>query len=330
MERKRICCLWGLLFFAIDIILTIFVFFPIQWKWELVGLVITELGILVLGAVAGLVIFRFKFSDMLPIKLPKWNHWLGVIVFAGGFLMVNIMINLTLAYFFPSMLETNDALNDIMDGIPYIVQLFIVAVMPAICEETLHRGFILSSFRRFKNKWVIIVIMGVLFGLFHIQPEKYLATGALGCALTYLMISTDNFVMPMTFHFLNNGVAITLSYLMNIIDKYTNNMGIETQDATLTSIPLFYLGIYFILFMAVPFIIYGGALLIKGVERIKREGNKKLGRGFIISGCITGTMLVLGVICIFLGAAIGDITPNTAPVSSEPFIMLYRMLLSGF
>lgn len=330
MERKRICFLWGLLFFVIYIILTIFVFFPLQGRYQIPGLIITELGILALGAIAGFLIFRFKFSDMIPLKLPKWNQWLGVIVFSGGFLMVNVMINLTLAYFFPKMLSTNDGLNDLMAGIPYIVQLLIVAVMPAICEETLHRGFILSSFRRFKNKWVIIAIMGVLFGLFHIQPEKYLATGALGCALTYLMLSTDNFVMPMAFHFLNNGVAITLTYLMTLFDKFARNMGVEAQDTTLTSIPLFYLGIYFIMFMAAPFVIYGGALLIKGVNKIKKEGNKKLSRGFIISGCITGTMLVLGVICLIIGAAIGDTTPNTAPISSEPFIMLYRMMLNSF
>ena len=39
------------------------------------------------------------------------------------------------------------------------------------CEEALHRGFIQYSFQSVRSDWVIILSMGFIFGLFHMDPS---------------------------------------------------------------------------------------------------------------------------------------------------------------
>lgn len=74
---------------------------------------------------------------------------------------------MVIAWLFPEqMFGTSSALNDIIASVPLLVSVFITAVMPAVCEEAMHRGVILHSLKSLKREWVIVLIMGILLGFF--------------------------------------------------------------------------------------------------------------------------------------------------------------------
>ena len=63
---------------------------------------------------------------------------------------------------------------------------FLVAVTPAICEEIFFRGYVQRTFERtMKAKSVILV--GVIFGLFHVQPLSLVTLSILGIVFGFFI-----------------------------------------------------------------------------------------------------------------------------------------------
>ncbi|HTY37557.1 MAG TPA: CPBP family intramembrane glutamic endopeptidase, partial [Bacteroidota bacterium] len=59
---------------------------------------------------------------------------------------------------------------------------------------------------------------GVIFGLFHFNPFALVPLVVLGCFFGILRMRSRSMVIAMTLHFLNNGLAVIVSYF-NMDDK---------------------------------------------------------------------------------------------------------------
>lgn len=89
----------------------------------------------------------------------------------------------------------------------------IVAVVPALCEETMFRGFIQRSFEfKLKPFWAAL-ITAVFFGLYHFNPYGLIPLIGLGFYFGYAAYTTDSIFVPMLLHFLNNLFAISVFYM---------------------------------------------------------------------------------------------------------------------
>lgn len=90
-----------------------------------------------------------------------------------------------------------------------ILTILICAVTPAICEEALFRGFIMSSYERIPPKKAIILV-GILFGLFHINVnlQGLLGLSFMGMILAYLVFKTNSIFSSMLAHFFWNFLGV--------------------------------------------------------------------------------------------------------------------------
>jgi membrane protease YdiL (CAAX protease family) len=95
-----------------------------------------------------------------------------------------------------------------------LVNLFIIALIPAIGEELLFRGVVLRLFGEiFKNIHVAVFVSAILFSLFHLQFFGFFPRLLLGIILGYLFVFTQNLWVPMAFHFVNNAASVIVYYL---------------------------------------------------------------------------------------------------------------------
>ena len=100
-----------------------------------------------------------------------------------------------------------------MDGIgELLLNVFIVAVLPAIGEELLFRGVIQKQFMRKMSPWVSIILAGALFSAIHMQFEGFLPRWIMGIVLGWLFWKSQNIWVPIVAHFLNNGLQVLGSY----------------------------------------------------------------------------------------------------------------------
>ena len=276
----------GLIVAVIGILFLIFIAGPIQMNFGMTGLAITEIGILLIAVVAAL-ICRANLKEVFPIKKPTLREVFGTILIWVGTLIGVLISTLIMAYFFPEgFAQVSEGLNNVITSVSMGVALFIVAVMPAICEEALMRGFILSSFRSFKSKWLIVILVGIIFGIYHLDPYRFLPTAILGMSMAYIMLETNNLLYPILLHFINNGFSTLVTFL-------NPAQGAATMDTF--SVPLASIGAYFIIGSIIPFaLLLGGYLLRKKGAATEENSKKRKINPVYIAAFATAAMLIVG------------------------------------
>ncbi len=210
--------LWqGLVFFAAVIAAMIVICSPIQWYLGLIGVGLTEL-ILLGMALAAAKFSRCAFADIFPLHLPAPLRMLGIFLMYLGAYLTTIALTSVLAYFFPSLNEVGESISMLGTQLSPAAAVLIMAVLPAVCEESVHRGFILASFKSLKNagtggwKALTVASMGVIFGLFHLDPLRFLPTALLGAFFSYVAIESESMVPTVILHLINNLISVVAMY----------------------------------------------------------------------------------------------------------------------
>ena len=95
-----------------------------------------------------------------------------------------------------------------------LVNLLMIAILPAIGEEFLFRGVLLHIFREWAgNVHVAIFISALLFSALHLQFYGFLPRFILGIFLGYIFVWTGSIWVPVLVHFFNNGIAVVAAWL---------------------------------------------------------------------------------------------------------------------
>ena len=92
-----------------------------------------------------------------------------------------------------------------------ILNLIFTAVLPAVCEETAHRGMLLSQIGK-RNTVMAIIISSLLFGLLHINIYQFFYATILGVLLAKLTLQTNSIYPAMIIHFMNNALNVYMSF----------------------------------------------------------------------------------------------------------------------
>ncbi|GMV06965.1 MAG: hypothetical protein AMXMBFR53_32400 [Gemmatimonadota bacterium] len=91
--------------------------------------------------------------------------------------------------------------------------LLAVALTPALCEEVVFRGVLLSSTRDLAL-WRALVLNGVIFGAFHFSvdtPIRFLPTAWLGIVIAWAVLRSGSVWTGVLMHFVNNGAIVVLA-----------------------------------------------------------------------------------------------------------------------
>ncbi len=275
----------GIIYFIIVMILLVVVAFPVQSRWGMKGLLITELLIFFLALVPIFGSGRDR-KEVFKIKMPAEGQLGGILLLWVGIYLIVLVIGRVLSYFFSAeMQEVNQGITEMFLSVPLALSLLIAAVMPAICEEALFRGLLLYTFKK-KNKWFTIITSAILFGIFHASVYRFLPTAILGGAMAFIMLETGNLILPVIFHFINNAVGIIFIFAGG-------------PNTIIDGIPLNSVGYSFFAAVFAPWLILAGSrLLWSKKKRERKETDKKMviwlalfSIAFLIGGfCLTDTV----------------------------------------
>ncbi len=166
------------------------------------------------------------------LKMDKGIHPQGVLL-AGlcmllSYPLIAILVQMNHSIPFPESLvwleemfqlqeaETAEVMKSFlkMDSIGSLLfNIFLIALVPALCEELLFRGAIQPVIGKiFGNPHIAIILTGALFSMIHFQFYGFFARWMLGIILGYLFYWSKNLWYPIIAHFLNNGVQVILVY----------------------------------------------------------------------------------------------------------------------
>ncbi len=108
----------------------------------------------------------------------------------------------------------------------YISNVIVLALIPAVGEELLFRGILQKLFYNWFNKiHFAIWLSAFLFSALHMQFYGFFPRMLLGALFGYLFFWSGNLWIPITTHFINNLLAVTLFYINNSYTKEIENIG---------------------------------------------------------------------------------------------------------
>ena len=107
-----------------------------------------------------------------------------------------------------------------------LVNIFIVALIPAIGEEILFRGVLLRLFNEIsRNIHVAVFMSSLLFAAIHMQFYGFLPRMFLGMILGYSLVITRNLWVAIFIHFINNTASVIVYFL-----HYNGYLKIPMED----------------------------------------------------------------------------------------------------
>lgn len=105
-----------------------------------------------------------------------------------------------------------------------------VVIMAPIVEELIFRGVIMHGLMRNYSKSTAIFASALMFALFHLNPWQFPATFILGLLLGLLMVRTNNIILCIIGHAINNGlVLISIQYATELQNTTFYLSGKTTQ-----------------------------------------------------------------------------------------------------
>lgn len=112
----------------------------------------------------------------------------------------------------------------------FVVNLFVVALLPAVCEELFFRCGIQQLLQKcFKNNaHVAIMLTAVIFSLAHGEFFAFVPRFVMGLMLGYLFYLSKSVLVNMLVHFCNNAFIVVLYFLYN-----NGTIGIDPSEPLL-------------------------------------------------------------------------------------------------
>lgn len=142
----------------------------------------------------------------------------GFFQIIGMFCIMLVVSTLMIKLFPNSASNITNVFSELMDG-SLVESLLVIAVTPAICEELLFRGVMFQSMKKRYRISTAIILVGVIFGLYHMSLVKFIPTGLLGAVLCYTAYKTGSIYPAMMMHFVNNALSVVISYFPEQIGK---------------------------------------------------------------------------------------------------------------
>lgn len=101
-----------------------------------------------------------------------------------------------------------------------LINILLIAVLPAVAEELYFRGFL----QKFFQKWsggahLAIWLSALIFSLIHFQFFALLPRLLLGALFGYMLLYTGNIWYPILAHFFNNFLVLMSTYLLEPLNQ---------------------------------------------------------------------------------------------------------------
>lgn len=171
------------------------------------------------------------------IRLRKMNIWSLLLVIPLTYLLQPLLISINAISMSFSTNILAGTMGSIMDELPYIAFLSLMAILPALVEEITFRGVLLNSFHRDSNPWPGIIFSAICFGAMHMNLNQITYALVLGLLMGIILEATGSILSTMVVHFVFNGTSTTLVYMLPKFTKWYLEL-LEENGMTLEQVGL--------------------------------------------------------------------------------------------
>ncbi len=149
----------------------------------------------------------------LRIRMPMWTTLpLSVLL---GVTLHPLYVSLAqwISYTYPMSEQASAAMRpfgEMIGSAPWMSVVFLMALVPAVCEELAFRGFIFGGLVRNDSKLRAVIVTALLFGISHGVLQQSIAASCMGVLLGWVALRTGSVLPGMLIHFTNNALSVSL------------------------------------------------------------------------------------------------------------------------
>ena len=203
-----------------------------------------SIGLFVIPPILLAVLWSENLFEYLKInKIPSWNNILfTLLIMFSAIPAINLLSEVNAAIHLPNSLSWLEKLFVDMESraeeltlrmlevnniYGLMINIGLIAVVPAIGEELFFRGIIQKLLQ---EKWKIHVavwVAAIIFSTFHFQFFGFIPRMLIGALLGYMFVWTQNLWVPIIAHFINNAIAVVFYYFkgQNTVLLDVDNIG---------------------------------------------------------------------------------------------------------
>lgn len=205
-------------------LLTVALAFPVYFYWQSASITVDStadrlrnavaLGQLLILAAPPLLLAAYAKLDLretFSLRAPALLPTLGTLLIATSIVPVGQLLQQIQGWAVPGLRPSGEMFRKqaelMLDGSLTAI-LIAFALVPAVCEEILFRGFLLGGLKDRARPVAVAIVVGLAFGLFHIYAEKIPLTAVLGVVLSLVCLYSGSIFPAMLIHTANNGLAL--------------------------------------------------------------------------------------------------------------------------
>lgn len=251
----------------------------VMFKYAFNIIAVDLLAMLPAFGIAALMLKKNFVGELLPSKKvgkAKFTAW--VLLGMGGAMLANLLVS-WLITFTKEVLGYELTQNDYgtaSDPLSLFVMFFAIAVAPAIFEEFAFRCCALGALKKF-GKGFAVFSVSIIFGLIHGNVIQFVFAFFVGLILAYITVQTDNVLIAMVIHGINNGRSV-----INDMVVAMANEDVANKVSSVLFIVFLVLGIISLIYL----------LIKKSFKREKKQINIYDNNFFVKIACMAPGMIV--------------------------------------
>jgi sodium transport system permease protein len=242
-----------------------------QFVQMLKGLAVWQFaGLFVILPVVLCLYLKVDVRETLRLRMPPVRAWLAALLLGvSSWVLAQDFVAWQHRFLPPSeaMTKAMQQIEAHVNAIALPAVVLLLAVIPAICEEALFRGFLLSGFSTALKKWPAILASAGVFATFHFMVDRIPLTFLLGTLLAYICWQSRSLLPGILFHVLHNGLMLAIPRFPGI----ARHLGLEGPSTESAQLPT-----RLILCASVAFLI-GLGLLATLSKRVKTSSGQPAG-----------------------------------------------------
>ncbi len=259
------------------------------------GLLFSELCFLALAVGAALAC-RDDLRLVFPLGRPTLRGCGGaLLLWVGGYPLLMVMAAALLTLFPHQMAETVGGVQGIGQALPLWARFLLMAAAPAVCEEALMRGFVQYRFGVLRSRWLRIVIVGMLFGVLHVDL-RFPVAAMTGMLLCYAREESGSLIYPMLIHAVNNALSVLVSAGSGAVPAADT----AALESSFGDIGLAAVGAYLMLALVSPWLLWAGSTLLRPRGKPGAVPNRTVA---LCCALASAFCAVAGGVLVFAGAA---------------------------
>lgn len=182
-----------------------------QAKWGLATGSVVQQGIILVSAPIYAWYMKADAKKLFSINKIKPLQLIGSVLIGISAFLAALIVGALVTPLFPESTNNLTSLDNMLMDQPLYWLLIVMALMPAIGEELLFRGFLMGTLKNKYKAVATIAVTTLIFAAYHMSLVKMFTISIIGFSLALVTYKTGSIFASICVHFINNLLSVLLS-----------------------------------------------------------------------------------------------------------------------